>query len=214
MEDMHGKVPLFKKIDQAVFDRLDKFKQAPNYANIQDFYNGLEEDQQKVFKGSIILILAILPIAFLSLLWWQNSNIKADLAMRTKIVSQANEILAKKQGLQQVKVNIISNNPIDSESMMTSRLSNLLSAMAVDLSKIQVKNFDTTNVSSEVLKSEANFAFKNLSTNELMNIFTTMIQREKFRISEVNIVRNAQTNFLEGKFHAIHFSSISAGEEY
>jgi hypothetical protein len=41
-----------------------------------------------------------------------------------------------------------------------------------------------------------------------------MIQREKFRISEVVINRNPETNFLQGRFHAIHFSAVSAtGEE-
>ncbi len=40
--------PLFKRVDRAVFERIDKFKTTPGYNNLQDFYNGLEEEQQKV----------------------------------------------------------------------------------------------------------------------------------------------------------------------
>ncbi len=133
MEDLNAKVPLFKKIDKAVFDRLDKFKSTPNYAQLQDLYGGLEEEQQKVAKGVVILFLVTLPMVFISLIWWQNSRLKADLELRKQIVTKANEILGQKQGLRSVKFNVISGNPIDSDSMMTSRLSNMLEGQGVDL---------------------------------------------------------------------------------
>ncbi|HXH76527.1 MAG TPA: hypothetical protein VNJ08_16265 [Bacteriovoracaceae bacterium] len=214
MEDLSGKLPAFKKIDYAIFDRLDKYKQTPNYVNLQDFYNGLEEDQQKALKGGLILSLFLLPLLLLSFLWWKNSNLKEELEMRTQIVNRANEIIGQRQSLQAVKFNVISGSPIDSDSMMTSRLSGLLSGIGVDLGKIQVKEFNTNPASTEILKSEADFTFVNMSTDELMNTLTAMIQREKFRISDITITRNPQSNFLQGKFHAIHFSAISAaGEE-
>lgn len=211
MEDLTAKIPLFKKIDKAVFDRLDKFKLTPNYTQLQDMYGSLEEEQQKVAKGVGILALLIFPFAFLSLLWWQNSRLKDDFELRRQIVSKANEILGQKQGLQEVKFNVISGNPIDSESMMTSRLGNMLGGQGMDLSKIQVRDFNTSNVSSEVLRSEASLSFTNLGTEELMNLFIAMIQRDKFRISEVHITRNADSNLLNGKFHAIHFSALESG---
>lgn len=213
MEDINAKVPLFKKIDQAVFDRLDKFKQTPNYNGIHDLYNGLEEEQQKTLKGGVILALMVLPLLFISFIWWQNSKLKADLELRKEIVSKANEILGQKQGLEEVKFGIISGNPIDSDSMMISRLGTLLSGASIDMSKIQVKEFVSGPVGSEVLKSEANLTFNQFSTDDLMNLLMAMIQREKFRISDISITRNPQTNFLQGKFHVIHFSNIMAGGE-
>lgn len=210
------KLPIFKKIDQAVFARIDKFKQTPNYNPIQDFYNGLEEEQQKIFKGIIILIIFLVPLTGLGLVWLQNNNFKQDLATRISIISKANEIIGQSQGLQEITPQVFSGNPIDSASMMTSRLSGLLSSAAVDLSKIQVNDFESVTISSHVVKAEANFAFNNLSTDELMNIFTTMISREKFRISSVEIKRNNDTNMLQGKFHALHYSFFTpdgSGEE-
>ena len=210
------KLPIFKKIDQAIFLRIDKFKQTTNYNPIQDFYNGLEEEQQKIFKGVIILAIFLLPLSGLGLVWLRNGNFKQDLDMRIAIISKANEIIGQSQGLQEITPQVFSGNPIDSASMMTSRLSGILSSMAVDLSKIQVNNFESVNISSHVVKAEANFAFNNVSTDELVNIFTSMISREKFRISSVEIKRNNDTNMLQGKFHAIHYSFFTpdgSGEE-
>lgn len=213
MEDLKS-LTLFRKIDQAVFERIDKFKQTPNYNSIQDFYNALEEDQQKLFKGLVILSIFLLPLLGLSIVSIQNSGYKDDLSLRTNIVSKANEIIGQSQGLQEIAPEVFSANPIDSQSMMTSRLSGLLSSVGVDLSKIQVSGFISESISSSVMKAEANFAFNNLSNDEMVNLFTAMTSREKFRISSVEIKRNNNTNLLQGQFHAIHYSSVvSTGEE-
>ncbi len=205
---------IFRKIDQAIFERIDKFKQTPNYTPIQDFYNALEEDQQKLFKGVVILAIFLLPLFGLGIVSMQNSTYENDLNLRTDIVSKANEIIGQSQGLLEIAPQVFSPNPIDSQSMMTSRLSGLLSSAGIDLSKIQVNGFESVSISSSVMKAEANFAFSNLSTDEMVNLFTAMISREKFRISSVDIKRNSNTNLLQGQFHAIHYSSVvSVGDE-
>jgi len=215
MEDFNktASMPLFKKIDREVFDRIDKFKLTPGYNNIQDFYNGMDEEQQKVFKALVSFVLLLIPVILLSFLYWQNTQLKEDLDTRMALISKANEIIGQRQSLRAVSPNVLSDNPIDGESMMTSRLSNLLSAMAIDLSKIQVNNYSGEITGGSIMKSEADFQFSNLSTDELMNIFTAMIQREKFRIQSVDIKRNGDTNMLQGQFHAIHFGNAQNVEE-
>lgn len=206
-------IPLFKKIDRATFEKLDKFKLSPGYNNLQDFYNGLEEEQQKFFKAVIVLFIFLIPAMFLGLVWWQNMSLREDLENRKALISKANEIIGQKQSLEEVIPAVLSPNPIDGASMMTSRLSNLLSSIGVDLSKIQVSNYDGSLASSGIMRAEADFKFSNLSTDELMNIFSAMIQREKFRIEAVEINRNPETNFLQGQFHAVHFGNAGTTEE-
>lgn len=215
MEDFNktASMPLFKKIDREVFERVDKFKLTPGYNNIQDFYNGMDEEQQKVFKAVVVFVLFLIPVVFLSFLYWQNNNLKEDLDTRVALISKANEIIGQRQSLRAVSPNVLSDSPIDGESMMTSRLSNLLSAMSIDLSKIQVNNYSGELTGGSIMRSEADFQFSNFSTDELMNLFTSMIQREKFRIQSVDIKRNADTNMLQGQFHAIHFGSAQNVEE-
>lgn len=216
MEDLNqSKIPLFKKIDRAVFERIDKFKLTPGYNNLQDFYNGLEEEQQKVFKAAIVFLIFFVPAVFLGLVVWQNNALKADMETRIALISKANEIIGQRQGLVEVSPNILSDSPIDGDSMMSSRLSNLLSSVGVDLSKIQVENYAGDLVSGTIQRAEADFKFSNLSNDELMNVFTAMIQREKFRIQSVDIKRNSETNLLQGVFHAVHYGNAQAveGEE-
>lgn len=215
MEDFNktASMPLFKKIDRELFERIDKFKLTPGYNNIQDFYNGMEEEQQKVFKALVLLVLFTLPLLLLGFLTWQNNNVKQDLETRVSLISKANEIIGQRQSLRDVSPAVLSENPIDGESMMTSRLSNLLTTMSIDLSKIKVSNYNGELTGGSIMRSEADFQFNNLSTDELMNIFRTMIQREKFRIQSVDIKRNAETNLLQGQFHAIHFGNAQNVEE-
>lgn len=215
MDDFNtSSVPLFKKIDLAVFERIDKFKATPGYNGLQDFYNSLEEEQQRLFKGVVVFLIFLLPTMFICFMWWRNSALEEDLKTRIALVAKANEIIGQREGLRAVGPAILSPNPIDGESMMSSRLSNLLSSIGMDLAKFQVRNYEGNMISQSVMKSEADFSFTNVSTDELMNMFTALIQREKFRVQSVDIKRNADTNLLSGQFHGIHFSNaVTAGEE-
>lgn len=215
MEDLSNtRIPLFKKIDREIFTRIDKFKQTTNYNSVQDFYNGLDEEQQKLFKASGIALIFIIPLMLLFFLNWQNGQLRDDLTNKIAVLEKANEVLGLRRSLQMGGPALISDNPIDGQSMMNSRISNLFSATGIDLSKIQISNYDGSPLSDSIMQSEADFAFTGVSTDELMNIFTVMIQREKFKIQSVAIKRNPETNLLEGKFHGIHYSNIqNAGEE-
>lgn len=206
-------MPIFKKIDRAVFERIDKFKLSPGYNNIQDYYNGLDEDAQKLFKAGVILALFVLPATLLGLIFWQNNSLKGDLETRLAVINKANEIIGQRQSLRNVAPNVLSENPIDGASMMNSRMANVLAQMNIDLAKIQVNNYEGDIAAGNIMRSEADFQFSNMSTDELMNVFTALIQREKFRIQSVDIARNNDTNMLKGQFHAIHFSNAAPTEE-
>lgn len=215
MEDLNqaSRIPLFKKIDRAIFERLDRFRLTPGYNGIQDFYNGLDEEQQKVFKSLVVISIFIIPIIFMSVLWWQNGGIKTDLQTRMDLVSKANEIIGQRESLQTIAPNILSLNPIDGQSMMTSRISNILSSSGMDLSKIKIEDFATDISSGNIVKSEANLKFSNFSTDEMINMLLNLIQREKFRIQHVNISRNSDNNLLNGRFHIVHLSVTQNIEE-
>jgi hypothetical protein len=207
MEDFKNtSIPLLKKIDLAIFEYIDKFKLTPSYNNIQDFYNGLDEEQQKFFKAFVLLMIFFIPSLILGLVIWQNNKLKKDLITRIGIVSNANEIIAQKKNLTTVSPSILSENPIEGNEMMLNRISNILSTSGMDLSKIQINDYSDEIISKRIMKSEANFKFINVSTDELINIFTSMTQREKFKIQNVEITRDATTNLLNGEFHAFHLA--------
>lgn len=199
---------IFKKLDTEVFQALNKLKSHPNYQGFLDFYINLEDEQQKIFKIASLAALFVLPLLFLTFLFLQNNSLKADFDKRVEIYSKAGEILAKNQGVRQVSSNILSQNPIDSSEMIISKISNTLAPMGVDLNKIRVANFESTEISSSIISSQAEFSFNDMSVNELMDTFTGLIRREKFRIESIKINRNENSNLLGGSFLGIHYSVI------
>ena len=211
--DYSAKSPFFKKIDTKVFEAIDKFKTTSNYLPIQESYNGLDEDQQKWLKLGVVAGLIIVPALLLGFFWFQNTNLRNDLELRLNTVSKINEIIGQNKAISDASPMILSMNPIDSQSMMTSRLTQVLSGSGIDLAKIQVTNFNSSSISSNVYKADAEFRFNGLSTDQLVSMFTSLIQREKFRVESFDVKRNPETNLLDGGFHASHYSSAANIEE-
>ncbi len=210
MDDL--KVPYMKRMDKAIFEQIDRFKTTPNYNLVTDFYNNLEEEQQKLVKGGVILVLFLVPALVLSILWWENQSVRGDLELRTAIMNKTQEIIGQSRGVSAISPEIISQSPIDSEGMLMSRVSNAIAGGGVDTNKISRGEFTTTNISEKIFQTEAVLNFTNLSTDELMNLFTSLIRREKMRISEVTITRNADSALLVGNFRVIHLSAIQPTE--
>lgn len=212
MEDTSTRPHYFKKVDQAIFEQIDKFKTTPNYTLVTDFYNNLEEEQQKLFKGGVLLLLILLPTLFLTVLWWQNRSIHEEYDIRMSIMNKAQQIIGESRGVSSIGPQIIAQSPIDSESMLTSRISAAVAGTGMDTNKISRGEFLTTNVSEKIFQTEAVINFSNVSNDELMNLFTGIIRREKMRVSEVTINRNADTSLLSGSFRIIHLSMIQPNE--
>lgn len=200
---------IFKKLDHEVFAGIDKLKNHSNYQPFLDFYTNLEDEQQKLFKIASLLALFLVPLLLLSVLYFKNMGLKSDYKQRADIYLKAGEILSKSQGVRQVSSNILSQNPIDSSEMIISKISSSLSPLGVDLNKIQIANFESNEVSSSIISSQAEFSFKNMSVNELMDTFIGLIRTEKFRIETIQINRNENSNLLQGSFLGIHYSVIS-----
>jgi hypothetical protein len=96
--------------------------------------------------------------------------------------------------------------------MLTSRISNAVSATGMDTNKLSRGEFVTTNVSEKIFQTEAVINFSNVSTDGLVNMFSALISKEKMRISEVTINRNNDSGLLMGNFRIIHLSIIQPTE--
>lgn len=212
MEDLNASIHPFKKMDRAIFEQIDRFKTTPNYNVLTDFYNNLEEEQQKLAKGGVILVLFLIPFIVLTILWWQNKNIREDYELRLSIMNKAQQLIGESRGVMAVGPQLISQAPIDSEDMLMSRVANAIAGSGMDTSKISRGEFSTTNISEKILQTESVLNFTNVSNDELVGLFSSLITREKMRISEVSINRNADTGLLVGNFRVIHLAMIPQNE--
>lgn len=205
---MEEKTPLLKRLDTLLFTRLDEFKKTPGYAKLLESYAALEETQQTIAKWVMLGATLIIPLLLVSIMWWQNSKVESDLEMRIALVERMQQIIAQNGEIGNLTSTIASPNALTSDSDLTSRLSSSLSASGIDISKIQVNNFASDSVTPDLTKSEADFRFEGLSTEQLVSVFTALLQRERFRISSVQITRNDASNLLDGNFHGVHFGAV------
>ncbi len=205
---MEEKTPLLKRLDTLLFTRLDEFRKTPGYAKLLESYAGLEEDQQKIAKWAMLSATFLIPLLLVSIMWWRNSTVEKDLAMRIALVERMQQIISQNGEIGGLTNTIASPNALTSDSDLNSRLSSSLSASGIDVSKIQVNNFTTDSVTPDLTKSEADFRFSGLSTEQLVSVFTALLQRERFRIASVQITRNDSSNLLDGSFHGVHFGAV------
>jgi len=205
---MDEKTPLLRRLDTLLFTKLDEFRKTSGYAKILETYSSLEEDQQKLAKWAMLSATFLIPLLLVSIMWLQNASVEKDLDMRIALVERMQQIISQNGEIGGLTNAIASPNALTSDSDLNSRLSSSLSASGIDISKIQVNNFVSESVTPDLSKSEADFRFEGLSTEQLVSVFTALLQRERFRISSVQIIRNNQNNLLDGNFHGVHFGAV------
>lgn len=202
---MEEKVPLLKRADQFIFQKIDEFRATPTYSKLLETYTSLEENEQRVAKGVLLALTAVLPLIFLFTLWIANYSVRSDLNLRLGLVQHMQDILAQNNAAGGLSTSLAAPMAFLDQNALNTQLSGVLSRAGVDAGKVRVSNFTSSNISSQLTKAEADFRFDGLNTNQLMSMFTTLLGTERFRISSVSIKRNDASNMLDGDFHAIHY---------
>lgn len=210
---MEEKIPLIKRLDTYIFTQLDEFRKTPGHAKILDFYGSLEDESQKVFKWVLLVSTFLIPFTLVVVMWWQNSTIESELNSRIALVERMQQIITQNSEVGGLSSSIAAPTAFTSQDELNGRLSSALSSIGVDLSKIRINGFTSDVISPLLTRSEADFKFDGVSTEQLMGLLTTLLQRERFRISAVQIKRNNETNLLEGSFHGVHFGETQLADE-
>ena len=202
---MEERLPLLKQADVFVFKKIDEFRASPAYGKLLETYAGLEENEQKIAKALMLAATAIIPLLLLFTLWVANYSSKSDLETRSQLVERMQEIISQNNAAGNLIATVASPVAIMDQGALSGQLNSIASSTGVDAGKLRVSNFTTDQVTPILTRTEADFKFDGLTTPQLMSLFTAMLGRERFRISNVSIIRNAKSNQLDGTFHAIHF---------
>jgi hypothetical protein len=210
---MEEKVSLLKRLDLLIFQKIDQFKKSPSYSQIQDLYSSLEEEQQKVAKILMVLVAIALPFLLVFTFWLVNNIHYNNLDFRKKIVSKSQDILRQQNKVNSLSLSLISDSPVDSQNSMNSLLLDALGGTGMDLSKVKVTSFNSTEIGGNMSKSESDINFESLSNEQLMDLFMNLYTRAKVKVSSLNIEKNQTSQLLNGQFHVIHFSTKLNQEE-
>lgn len=209
------KSSLFKKIDSFVFKQVNLFKASPFYLKIQEPLNLIDDDLRLVVNNVLSSLLVLTPLILIGILMFNNYLLRKNVSLKKEIISRANEILVNKNEIINVTGNFISNSNIDSDAAMNGRVKNLCTSINLDPNKVSASNFQSENSFAKSNKITATINFSKLSTNDLINLLSGLLEREKMRITGVNIRKNSSDTQLEGFFQVNinTFQNTFSGEE-
>ncbi len=197
---------LFKKSDLFLFNKVDELKKKPDYAKVQEFIGKIDDEFKEVAKIIATAAFLLLPFIFLFIFFLHNMGLHEDIAIRKEFINLANEIIASHKQIGSSSQRIISTSPIEGQGGFNSRISNILSSSGTDIEKIQVSNFLSEDIAGNIIRSEGDFRFTAMTTEELANLFIALVTREKMKVSTISVRKNMKTNLLNGTFRVVHFA--------
>ena len=143
---MEEKVTLFRKVDQYLFEKIDIMKKSPGYQNFQDTFQALDEEQQKLAKLVVTVLMFAIPAIFIFTFWATNYSLQSDLDLRKKIVNRAQEIIKQQKRTESLTSTLLSSDVVDSQDTLNSVIITYLNGTGIDLSKFKINDFNSGSI--------------------------------------------------------------------
>ena len=200
------KIQIMKTIDTFIFLKLDELSNLSEFQKLTETYSNLEESIQELVKVVLMAIIVLIPLLFIFLFSSFNSSAKKELETKDQIITTANELIQKKSLINTEERKILATNFVDTQNALQSQISNTLSMISVDSTKVNINNFDTEELEGLITKVKADLAFKGFTDQELFAMVNSMVSKLKVRIDEISIKKNETRNILDG-IMTVHYYS-------
>jgi hypothetical protein len=194
----------FIKIDQFIFAKLDQLKNESSFQKINDLMLNLNDEQQKILTQIIVFSIIIIPYLFISVFWWSNHKIKQTIENKNQIIEQIAYLNGNKDALNNVSVKYLAGNAINSQDEIRSKLVNIASRYQINSGKVTVESYNILSSTSTITKIESSISFHDFGTQDFSNFMREIVEVEKFKITNIDIHRNNETNLLQGKIDIRH----------
>ena len=199
-----------KMIDEVILGNLDKVKELPIYQKLVDSYNLIDDAQQSIANGILMIFVLTMPLFFVLIFAGWNSSLKSELEIHEKIIEKASTIVSK-TGQVIKESNKTLGDPITSESALKSKVSSLLNGTQIDPSKIIVSNYDNFE-NSNISEVSATIQFKELSSNNIFKLFEKLYVLNKFKPKAINIKKDPKIQLLEGTIDIVYYGKLESNE--
>lgn len=196
---------IFHKMDEFLFKKLDEVKNIQQVQMILGKLDTLPEEYQKIANQGISFFIVLLPLLFTLVFWVGNSSLKGELEEKQQIWKMIQSINEQNAALNGVSRLVLSPFPVSSKNELSGRVSGALKSVGIDNSKVNVQNFESKTNSSGVTESEATLNFNGFATKDLTSFLTSLIDRQKLKISRINVKKLKSKNSLNGEIGIIHF---------
>ena len=204
---------IFIKIDDFIFKKLDLLKNDGVFQKFNDAISNLDEAGQKIVAQLTTFAFILIPFIFVLVLWWGNSQTKKGLEVKKQIIEQIALFDGNQNALNNISSNYLSPSAIMGQEDLDNRIRNILSQNAIDQDKVTVSNFQQTSTSSTVAKVEADLSFRNFGTNDFSVFMRTLVERERLKITKVDLIKNKEDNLLQGTISLMHMGQNQTSPE-
>lgn len=195
-------------MDEAIFKGIEEIKGRPELQKIFDEVNALSEEQQKVLNYSLSILAILVPVLLTLFIFWQNASLKSDIETRQQILREVAENSQKKNQLELTGRNIIGPGEITGLPDLQRLTRSALSSRGVSADSVTITDFDQTSAGEGLTQTSATLNFSSLTTQELAALFQDLIQRQKVKVSAIQLEKSDQSKLLEGSFQIYHFSKL------
>ncbi len=195
---------IFIKIDEFIFQKIDIIKLDGSFQKFNDILNSLEEDKQKIFAQVITFTFLIIPFLFVMILWFGNYKTKKNLDIKKQILDQIALLSTSKETLMNVSSAYVSPTAINGQEDLDNKMRNLMSQSNIDQAKVRIASFNQLSSSSSISKIEAVLNFNNFGTLDFSKFLSSLVDQEKFKVTNIKLIKNNETSLLQGEISLIH----------
>ena len=206
-------IQLMKKIDSILFKKIDDVLLMSEFQKITDSYSQLEEKYQDIIKLLMGISLIFIPLAIIGAFSLINDSLQEELQLKEEIIVNANEIIQKESSLKREQKMILGNSTIETQSKLRQKVSNQLSRLGIDISKINVSNFESIDLNANIIQAQMDVKFDGLTNDQLFSALANLVQKEKMRIDSFSVKKNSNSNLLDGIFTVYYFSKLKEETE-
>jgi hypothetical protein len=206
---------VFSKIDDQIFQQLEKLKTQENYIKVENAFSELDDEMQRYVRYGIAAILFILPILFITIFSMNNSSAKAELAEKISIIETANSIIARDTSIKRAERQYLGPGPISTQGAFEQRLIQSINSSGSETENIKILSFEKSELSGNIVQFTSEIEFKEQTNKQLFTLIATLKTRLKLKLDSLNIKRDGSAELLNGIMTVAYYwkSTVNEDEE-
>lgn len=204
-------INIMKPIDDYLVLQIEKLKEHSQYQRLIDNFSTLEENEQSVIKGIMMISLIIVPLLVIIIFYSITSSLKSELAVKESILQSSKNIISLTNDVKRDEMKALSPHA-ENESRFKSDISRALSRSGIDNSRMQINNIVFNEQGGNINEVQADIIFKGLSSANMYDFFNDLLIRKKVRLDEIQIKKDVNTHLLDGTASLFYYSKILVEE--
>lgn len=195
-----------QKIDTAILKQINKLENSDGYQKASEAYSALEDNVQRVVKIVLMILVIAIPLLFIMILKSSNSSLLDEVNIKKDLIISSNTLIKSKNAIRRASSKQLARQFVESSDEIKKTVLGMLNLAGVDSSKVKISNVDVTPEASLITKVKADVKFDGMSNDDIFNFLKNLSQKQKIRIDELSIKKNATSNLLDGVFTMYYFS--------